>query len=424
MTEPLPRIAVIGTGGTISSLGASSLDVLDYPDFGQKLTSEALLARFPETRLAAQPVPVTFRQVGSTAIGPADWLELRALIHRIARDDPAIAGFVIPHGTATLEETAFFLNLTLGVDRPVVLVGAQRPASALGSDAGMNLYNALRVAGAAESRGKGVLVVLNDEIHAARDVVKTSTYRVQTFRSLDFGALGHVDGDGPHYYRAPLKERRAVVVRAVAVDMAERAEIEAAKRLNAIGRGLYHVARGVDFVVEHDEHALAARFRRPGDAQRVVEVHPGIAAERAGRALRTDQHYRPIDPQRQVEEERGLLQRRRPVRDDKAGDGQVVARDPVEQRPQFEPVRRADRGAADLAEGDRHRLRRQPGFRKPREQRLAGQFLPEIGIVEDVEARRAERGDRAAGADDRDSGQGLGHRRSSLAAATRADTAP
>ena len=205
MTEPLPRVAVIGTGGTISSLGASSLDVLDYPDFGQKLTSEALLERFPETQLAAQPVPVTFRQVGSTAIGPADWLELRALIHRIARDDPAIAGFVIPHGTATLEETAFFLNLTLGVDRPVVLVGAQRPASALGSDAGMNLYNALRVAGAAESRGKGVLVVLNDEIHAARDVVKASTYRVQTFRSLDFGALGHVDGDGPHYYRAPLK---------------------------------------------------------------------------------------------------------------------------------------------------------------------------------------------------------------------------
>src|SRR5579884_2709485 len=107
MTAPLPRIAVIGTGGTISSLGSSSLDVLDYPDYGQKLTSEALLDRFSETRLVADPVPVTFRQVGSTAIGPAEWLELRALIHRIARDDPAIAGFVIPHGTATLEETAF-----------------------------------------------------------------------------------------------------------------------------------------------------------------------------------------------------------------------------------------------------------------------------------------------------------------------------
>jgi L-asparaginase len=200
----LPRIAVIGTGGTISSLGASSLDVLDYPDFGQKLSAEALLDRFPETRLVAEPVPVTVRQVGSTEIGPTEWLELRALIHEIADAEPALAGFVITHGTATLEETAFFLNLTLRVSQPVVLVGAQRPASALGSDAGMNLVNALRVAGSRQAQGKGVLVLLNDEISAARDVVKTSTYRLQTFRSLDFGALGHVDGDGVHFYRAPL----------------------------------------------------------------------------------------------------------------------------------------------------------------------------------------------------------------------------
>lgn len=201
----LPRIAVIGTGGTISSLGATSLDVLDYPEFGRKLDAAALIDRFAETRLVADPLPVKFRQVGSTAIGPEDWIELRALIHRLARDDPGLAGFVIPHGTATLEETAFFLNLTLGVSQPVVLVGAQRPASALGTDAGMNLVAALRVAGAPEARGKGVLVVLNDEIHPARDVVKTSTYRLQTFRSLDFGALGHVDGDGVHFFRAPTR---------------------------------------------------------------------------------------------------------------------------------------------------------------------------------------------------------------------------
>lgn len=204
MATPLPRIAVIGTGGTISSLGSSSLDVLDYPDFGQKLTCEALLDRFPETRLVADPMPVTFRQVGSTEIGPKDWIEIRTLIHRITRDEPGVAGFVIPHGTATLEESAFFFNLTLATSLPVVLVGAQRPASALGTDAGMNLVNALRVAGSSEARGKGVLVVLNDEIHAARDVVKTSTYRLQTFRSADFGALGQVDGDGVHFYRAPL----------------------------------------------------------------------------------------------------------------------------------------------------------------------------------------------------------------------------
>jgi L-asparaginase len=201
----LPRIAVIGTGGTISSLGAGSLDVLDYPDFGRKLTCEALIDKFPETRLVAEPVPVTYKQVGSTAIGPEDWLELRRTVHRIAQDDPDVAGFVIPHGTATLEETAFFLNLTLATPHPVVLVGAQRPASALGTDAGTNLVNALQVAGSPEARGKGVLVVLNNEIHPARDVVKTSTYRVQTFRSFDFGALGHVDGDGVQFYRAPLK---------------------------------------------------------------------------------------------------------------------------------------------------------------------------------------------------------------------------
>src|SRR5271167_3390487 len=205
MPTALPRIAVIGTGGTISSLGASSLDVLDYPDFGQKLTCEALLDRFPETRLVADPMPVTFRQVGSTDIGPKDWVEIRSLIHRIARDESAVAGFVIPHGTATLEETAFFLNLTLATAQPVVMVGAQRPASALGTDAGTNLVNALRVAGSPEARGMGVLAVLNNEIHPARDGVKTSTSRVQTFRSLDFGALGHVDGDGVHFYRAPLK---------------------------------------------------------------------------------------------------------------------------------------------------------------------------------------------------------------------------
>jgi L-asparaginase len=206
MTLPRPRIAVVGCGGTISSIAESSLDVLDYPESGRKLSAEDLLERFPETRLVADPVPVPFLAVGSTAIGPKEWVELRALLHRLASEDKAIAGFVLPHGTATLEETAFFLNLTLAIAQPVVLVGAQRPASALSSDAAMNLVAALRVAGSPEARGKGVLVVLNDEIHAARDVVKTSTYRLQTFRSPDFGALGHVDGDGPQFYRAPLRD--------------------------------------------------------------------------------------------------------------------------------------------------------------------------------------------------------------------------
>ena len=203
MMETLPRIAVIGTGGTISSVSPDSLDTLDYPEFGTKLTAAEVLARVPETARVARTVPIPFRAVGSTAIGPTDWIALRDLIQRSAAEDPGLDGFVILHGTATLEETAFFLDLTLGVTQPVVLVGAQRPISALGTDAGSNLVAALRVAGSAEARGLGVLVVLNDEIHAARDVVKTSTYRLQTFRSADFGALGHVDGDGLWMTRQP-----------------------------------------------------------------------------------------------------------------------------------------------------------------------------------------------------------------------------
>jgi L-asparaginase len=209
MTLSLPRVAVIGTGGTISSWAQSSLDGIDYPDFGRKLSVVEILDRFEETRLVADPLPISFRSVGSTAIGPADWMELREILQATSAREKDIAGFAILHGTATLEETAFFLNLTLAIPQTVVVVGAQRPASALGTDAGINLVNALRVAGSPVTRNLGVLVVLNDEIHAARDVVKTSTYRQQTFRSLDFSALGHVAGDGIHIYRKPAREHGA-----------------------------------------------------------------------------------------------------------------------------------------------------------------------------------------------------------------------
>lgn len=198
-----PVIAAIGCGGTISSLGRDSTDVLDYPDFGTKLPIDEVLGRYPELAKVADMLPVPFRSVGSTAIGPPEWLELAATIDRLAAERPELAGFVIPHGTATLEETAYFLNLALKSDKTVVVVGAQRPASALGSDAGMNLLGAVRTVSAPAARGLGVLVVLNDEIHAAREATKTSTYRLQTFRSPDFGLLGQIDGDGVQIYRQP-----------------------------------------------------------------------------------------------------------------------------------------------------------------------------------------------------------------------------
>jgi len=207
MTEPSkPRVALIGTGGTISSLGRDSLDVWEYMDAGQKIGPDDLVARYPEVAQVAAIVPVPFRSVGSSFIGPADWLLLTEMINAVAAREAPLDGVVITHGTATLEETAYFLNLAVQVDLTVVVVGAQRPASGLSSDAGMNLVGAFRVAAAPEARGLGVLVVLNDEIQAAREVTKTSTLRLETFRSADLGMLGYADPDGRvAIYRRPAR---------------------------------------------------------------------------------------------------------------------------------------------------------------------------------------------------------------------------
>jgi len=144
--------------------------------------------------------------VSSAAVSPKDWLALNEEVHATARREAPLDGVVITHGTATLEETAYFLDLTVRVDATVVLVGSQRPATGLSSDAGLNLLGALRVAGAAEARGLGVLVLLNDEIQAAREVTKTSTLRLETFRSPDLGMLGYADPDGRvAVYRRPTR---------------------------------------------------------------------------------------------------------------------------------------------------------------------------------------------------------------------------
>ena len=200
-----PRVAFIGTGGTIASLGRGPLDLQDYTVTGQVMHADEILARWPETALVADVMAVRYRNIASPAIGFADWKALVALCEQVVRDDPDLAGIVIGHGTATLEETAYFLNLTVKVPVPVVVVGAQRPSSALSSDAGMNLVNAVRVAASPQARDMGVLVVLNDEIHAAREVTKTSTLRLQTFRTPDFGVLGHADGDAVTFYRRPIR---------------------------------------------------------------------------------------------------------------------------------------------------------------------------------------------------------------------------
>jgi L-asparaginase type II len=158
----------------------------------------------PELAKVARVEVEQIANVSSTDITVGHWLTLARRIDAIYRD-PDVAGVVVTHGTNTLEETAYFLNLTVKHDRPVVLVGSMRPATAISADGPLNLLNAVRTAVAPESRGKGVLVVLNDEINSARDVTKTNTYRVETFRAPELGLLGYVDGDRVVFYRSSTK---------------------------------------------------------------------------------------------------------------------------------------------------------------------------------------------------------------------------
>lgn len=201
-----PKVAVIGTGGTIASQGSGPLDTQDYASSGLPILDAAgLVARVPALAEVAEVIPVPFRAIPSTAVGWAEWRALLACIAEVKAAHADLSGIVVTHGTATLEETAYLLSLTLPDDMPVVVTGAQRPFTGLSSDAPMNLVAAVRVAGDPQSRGLGALVVLNDEIHAAREVTKTSTGRLQTFRSPDVGALGHVDADRVSYWRRPTR---------------------------------------------------------------------------------------------------------------------------------------------------------------------------------------------------------------------------
>ncbi len=200
------RIAVIGTGGTISTPARNDLDLFEYGEHAKPMEVEELLARFPALLSGFEIVPVPFRAIDSAIMDPPVWLDLHRHITQAVARDASIAGVVVTHGTSTLEETAYFLHLTLGVDVPVVLVGAQRPLQALGSDTGINLLDALRVAAAPAARGLGVLVVMNREIHCAREVVKSSNFSLEAFRAPAFGILGNVDPDGSvAIYRRPAR---------------------------------------------------------------------------------------------------------------------------------------------------------------------------------------------------------------------------
>lgn len=189
--DSLQKVAFIGTGGTIASLGLDAFDLLDYTETGQRVDARTLVSRAGVDHLARIELH-DFRNIDSTAITQADWHDLARTCAALATN-AELAGIVIGHGTASLEETAYALALVLDLPIPVVLTGAMRPLSGISGDGPANLAAALRVSIAGRA---GVFVVMNDEIHAAQRVTKAETIRLNAFVSPGAGPIGQVDG--PH----------------------------------------------------------------------------------------------------------------------------------------------------------------------------------------------------------------------------------
>ena len=201
-----PSVLVIGTGGTIGSAG-------DYWTGNPTRVPIAQLVRVPGIDSVATISSEQFWNIASGAIGPSRWMELSRHIAELLRTRPELAGVVVTHGTDTMEETAFFLDLTLPGDRPVIVTGSMRPSDMAGADGPANLTNAVRAAVDPRARGRGAMVLMDDRLFAARDVAKTNSTRVEAFQAPERGPLAVVDADGlvlPRSVAGPDRCRRSI----------------------------------------------------------------------------------------------------------------------------------------------------------------------------------------------------------------------
>jgi L-asparaginase len=190
-----PEVLILTTGGTIAS----------REDDAPLIAGPALVQAVPELLDYAEVKVEEFSVIGSSKMTPTHWLQLAKRINEIFSEDRDLTGIVITHGTDTMEETAYFLNLTIKWERPVVLVGSMRSSNEISADGPANLINAVRVAVDEQALSKGVLVVFNEDISAARDVWKTDNRRVQTFGGSNVGHVGAVDPDGVRFYHLSLQ---------------------------------------------------------------------------------------------------------------------------------------------------------------------------------------------------------------------------
>jgi L-asparaginase len=203
--KTLPVIVVLATGGTIA--GAASTNVQAGYTSGQ-VGVEQLIAAVPEARKLAQLRGEQISNIGSQDMNDEVWLKLANRVNALVAM-PDVTGVVITHGTDTIEETAYFLNLVVKTKKPEVMTAAMRPATALSADGPLNFFNAVAVAADKDAAGRGVLVVINDWIHGAASLTKTSTTAVQTFLSPQSGLIGTVAYGQTEFYRGPIGKHTA-----------------------------------------------------------------------------------------------------------------------------------------------------------------------------------------------------------------------
>lgn len=202
----LPKVRIISVGGTIDSTAAERINLANYGGDSPRIPVEKMVQQIPELKTIADiSVEEDMLPKGGPGRTMATVLKVAKRVNEIFEKEPDITGIVITQGTNNLEESAYFLHLTVHSSKPVIFVGAQRPSTAISSDGWLNLYNAIRIAVAPESPGRGVLLAMNDEINSARDVKKTAAYRVEAFQSPDLGFLGYADPDKVVYYRLPTR---------------------------------------------------------------------------------------------------------------------------------------------------------------------------------------------------------------------------
>lgn len=196
-----PKIAILATGGTIAGSIDSAVATTGYT--AGVVGVDVLIKAVPEIQNLAKIEGQQIANIDSSNMRDEIWLKLAQEINKLFAS--GVDGVVITHGTDTMEETAYFLNLTIKSDKPVVLVGAMRPSTAISADGPKNLYNA--VALAADKNAKGVMVAMNDKIQSARAVVKTHTLNVDAFSSPDFGDMGYIVDGKVYFYNNVAKTR-------------------------------------------------------------------------------------------------------------------------------------------------------------------------------------------------------------------------